>query len=193
MIHAGGGFQGVNNSVQRTPIDIAPLKLERLNTYEVGYKGTFKDKMVVYVNYFRSYYNDFIGAQRFIGNRDGSRPTLAQLTTESGKAQPFQDATSPTRILQVWTNARQEVRTYGAALGLSYSVARPLTLTANYSLNVLDKSNLPEGFLEDHESLGLSREEVDTVMCTHLHFDHAGSLDVGQLGRSGLLVADAAV
>lgn len=34
--------------------------------------------------------------------------------------------------------------------------------------------NLPEGFLEDLESLGLTREEVDTVMCTHLHFDHVG-------------------
>ncbi len=34
--------------------------------------------------------------------------------------------------------------------------------------------NLPEGFLEDLESLGLSREEIDTVMCTHLHFDHVG-------------------
>lgn len=35
-------------------------------------------------------------------------------------------------------------------------------------------SNLPEGFLEDLESLGISREDVDTVMCTHLHFDHVG-------------------
>jgi len=34
--------------------------------------------------------------------------------------------------------------------------------------------DLPEGFLEDLESLGLSREDVDTVMCTHLHFDHVG-------------------
>jgi glyoxylase-like metal-dependent hydrolase (beta-lactamase superfamily II) len=34
--------------------------------------------------------------------------------------------------------------------------------------------NLPEGFLEDLESLGLTREDVDTVMCTHLHFDHVG-------------------
>jgi len=35
-------------------------------------------------------------------------------------------------------------------------------------------SDLPEGFLEDLESLGISREDVDTVMCTHLHFDHVG-------------------
>lgn len=34
--------------------------------------------------------------------------------------------------------------------------------------------DLPEGFLEDLESLGIAREEVDTVMCTHLHFDHVG-------------------
>ena len=34
--------------------------------------------------------------------------------------------------------------------------------------------DLPEGFLEDLASLGISREEVDTVMCTHLHFDHVG-------------------
>ncbi|MBN9506701.1 MAG: MBL fold metallo-hydrolase [Altererythrobacter sp.] len=34
--------------------------------------------------------------------------------------------------------------------------------------------DLPEGFLEDLESLGVSRLDVDTVMCTHLHFDHVG-------------------
>ena len=34
--------------------------------------------------------------------------------------------------------------------------------------------DLPEGFLEDLESLGVSRHNVDTVMCTHLHFDHVG-------------------
>ncbi len=34
--------------------------------------------------------------------------------------------------------------------------------------------DLPEGFLEDLESLGITREDVDIVMCTHLHFDHVG-------------------
>jgi glyoxylase-like metal-dependent hydrolase (beta-lactamase superfamily II) len=34
--------------------------------------------------------------------------------------------------------------------------------------------DLPEGFLEDLESLGIGRHDVDTVMCTHLHFDHVG-------------------
>ena len=34
--------------------------------------------------------------------------------------------------------------------------------------------NLPEGFIEDLESLGITREQVDVVFCTHLHFDHVG-------------------
>ncbi|QNH62107.1 TonB-dependent receptor [Hymenobacter sediminicola] len=77
-----------SNPAVLTPFEYnaAPLKLERLSTYEAGYKGTLGEKLAVDVNYYQSYYNDFIGAQRFIGNRDGSRPTLAQLTAESGKA-----------------------------------------------------------------------------------------------------------
>ena len=48
-------------------------------------------------------------------------------------------------------------------------------VTQAYVFQVLpDILGLPEGFLEDLESLGISREEVDTVMCTHLHFDHVG-------------------
>lgn len=34
--------------------------------------------------------------------------------------------------------------------------------------------NLPEGFLEDLAEIGVTREQVDTVFCTHLHFDHVG-------------------
>ncbi|MCB2066807.1 MAG: MBL fold metallo-hydrolase [Erythrobacter sp.] len=34
--------------------------------------------------------------------------------------------------------------------------------------------NLPEGFLEDLGHLGVTREHVDVVFCTHLHFDHVG-------------------
>ncbi|WP_280640553.1 TonB-dependent receptor [Hymenobacter volaticus] len=163
--NVNNGFQGyntINAAGQQlgTPgaplasfeFEAAPLKLERLSTYEVGYKGTIGEKLALDVNYFQSYYNDFIGAQRFIGNRDGSRPSDAQLATEFRRplqtpaGAPFQDRSSETRVLQVWTNASQEVRTKGAALGVSYNVMTPLTLTANYSLNILDRSNLPDNF-----------------------------------------------
>lgn len=34
--------------------------------------------------------------------------------------------------------------------------------------------DLPEGFIQDLESLGITRHDIDIVMCTHLHFDHVG-------------------
>jgi glyoxylase-like metal-dependent hydrolase (beta-lactamase superfamily II) len=34
--------------------------------------------------------------------------------------------------------------------------------------------NLPAGFLEDLASLGITPDDIDTVMCTHLHHDHVG-------------------
>ncbi|AIZ62866.1 hypothetical protein PK28_02705 [Hymenobacter sp. DG25B] len=146
--NVGNGFQGYSLT-NLSPVEYAKLKLERLNTYEVGYKAILAEKVLVDVNYFRSSYNDFIGAQRFIGNRDGSRPTAEQLQAEQAKKSPltpFQDPNSQTRVLQVWTNARQKVSTQGAALGLTYYMTKALNLTGNYSLNVLEEDNLPEGF-----------------------------------------------
>ena len=148
--NVGGGFQGYNlpsAGAALMQVDIAALKLERLNTYEVGYRGTFGTKMYVDLNYFRSQYNDFIGARRFIGNVDGSRPTQAQLNTELTRTFPeasFQVRGSATRVLQAWTNAAQEVRTQGASAGLSYTLVKPLTLSGNYSLNLLDRSRIAD-------------------------------------------------
>ncbi|RTQ53776.1 TonB-dependent receptor [Hymenobacter gummosus] len=126
--NVGSGFQGFalpsGTTGPLTPIDIAALKLERLSTYEVGYRGTLSGKLYVDLNYFRSQYNDFIGAQRFLGNPDGTRGTQ--------------------RVLQVWTNASQEVHTQGASAGLSYNIVKPLTVAANYSLNVLDRSRIAD-------------------------------------------------
>jgi iron complex outermembrane receptor protein len=46
----------------------------------------------------------------------------------------------------VQANAAQQVRTMGGLVALTYAVAPALNLTGNYSLNVLDTSNLPENF-----------------------------------------------
>jgi glyoxylase-like metal-dependent hydrolase (beta-lactamase superfamily II) len=35
-------------------------------------------------------------------------------------------------------------------------------------------SNLQSKFLQDLEAIGIKPPEVDTVLCTHLHFDHVG-------------------
>jgi iron complex outermembrane receptor protein len=122
------------------------LKPERVATLEGGYKGLLFEKLGVDVNYYYSQYNDFIGSVRLLGNRDGSRPTVTQIGAETRKSQPFQDRTGDTRVLQVQANAAQQVRTMGGLVALTYTVTPALNLTGNYSLNVLDTSNLPENF-----------------------------------------------
>ncbi len=125
--NVGSGFQGYSTTTGQA-IDVAALQLERLSTYEIGYKAALGTNVAVDVNYYRSRYNDFIGAQRFIGSADGSRPA----TLAAG------------RVLQVWTNADQEVRTQGAAVGVTYAVLPILNVAANYSLNVLDRSDVQD-------------------------------------------------
>ncbi|RSK31149.1 TonB-dependent receptor [Hymenobacter metallilatus] len=159
--NVGNGFQGYNLSLFNSPqtlaaaqsnpavlqpyeYTIAPLKLERVNTGEIGYKGALLPNVYADVSYYRSQYHDFIGAQTFVGNTDGSRPTPQQLS--AGYSTAYTDQSKPTRVLYAYYNNNREVRTQGVTAGLTYYFRRFLNITGNYSLNVLDRSSLPSGF-----------------------------------------------
>lgn len=157
----GNGFQGYNLSLFNSPqllaaaqanpavlqpyeYNAAPLKLERVNTAEIGYKGAILPNVYADVSYFRSAYDGFIGAQTFVGNTDGSRPTPQQLA--AGYSTAYTDQSKPTRVLYAYYNNTEQVKTQGVTAGLTYYFRKALNITGNYSLNVLDRSNLPEGF-----------------------------------------------
>lgn len=123
---------------------IAPLQLEKVNTAEIGYKGAILPNVYADVSYYRSQYQDFIGAQTFVGNTDGSRPTPQQLA--AGYPTAYANQSQPTRVLYAYYNNDQEVHTQGVTAGLTYYFRKALNITGNYSLNVLDRSNLAEGF-----------------------------------------------
>ena len=155
--NVGNGYQGYviadangqplppGTPLSSLEISIAKLKLERVNTFEIGYKGTLLPNLYLDASYFRSRYTDFIGGQVFVGNLDGSRPTPQQFG--AGLASGFTNASaSPARVMYTSFNNSQAVRTEGATLGLNYYLGRALTLGGNYSLNVLDRSTLPDGF-----------------------------------------------
>ncbi|MCB2407952.1 TonB-dependent receptor [Hymenobacter lucidus] len=126
-------------------LTLEKLKLERVNTVEVGYKGAIIPNVYVDASYFRSRYNDFIGGSAFVGNVDGTRPTAAQVN--AAIPSNFTDASaSPARIIYASHNNHQEVRTQGATFGITYYAHKAFNVGGNYSLNVLDRSNLPAGF-----------------------------------------------
>ena len=125
------------------------LKLEEVNSYEVGYRAQFFKKLYVDVDYFYNSYNNFIATQNFIGNLDGSRPSQAQLG--AGAAVRFQSpvlangTANNTRIIQIAANVDQQVQSQGAGLTLSYAFAPALTLNGNYSYNDLLTKTFKEG------------------------------------------------
>lgn len=125
-------------------ISVDKLRLERVNTIEVGYKGAILPNVYVDASYFNSRYDDFIGGVAFIGNVNGSRPSEALIKSAILTGSGF--STSEARIIFVSQNNSQVVRTQGATFALTYYLNKALNLTGNYSLNVLDRSNLPTGF-----------------------------------------------
>ncbi|MCC3154092.1 TonB-dependent receptor plug domain-containing protein [Hymenobacter sp. BT770] len=113
----------------------AGLKLEEVNSTEVGYRAQFGKNVYVDVDYFYNTYNNFIATQNFIGNIDGSQPTTAQIGAAAGGR--FQNSALNTRVIQIASNVDQRVQSHGAGLTLAYAVAPALTLNGNYSYNDL--------------------------------------------------------
>jgi iron complex outermembrane receptor protein len=141
-----GGSTAYNYSAPR-------LDLEQVKTFEVGYKTVLNNNIYFDITYYRSDYDNFIGAQPFVGNTDGTRPTIPQTLVAIGAApgsdgqtrNRLSDPNSPTRIIQVWYNNQQKVTTQGLSLGLGYNYMKELNFNANYSYNKI--GDLPTGFL----------------------------------------------
>jgi iron complex outermembrane recepter protein len=154
--NVAGGFNGYDlalrptiatadeNQLKAFEINIPSLKLEQVNTVEVGYRASLTDKLSLDANVYFSRYSSFIGARRFFGNTDGTRPTIDQLRAGAGSL--FTDATKKTRVVQAWTNADQDLDTRGATLGLNYVFSPAVSLTGSYSYNELTTTDLPSTF-----------------------------------------------
>lgn len=109
------------------------LKLEEVNSVEVGYRAQLSKALFVDFDYFYNRYNNFIATQNFLGNIDGTRPTATQI----GTGAPISFQSGNTRIIQIAANVDQQVQSQGAGITLSYKVADALTLLGNYSYNDL--------------------------------------------------------
>ena len=149
--NVGNGFQGYNTALAaQLPGILAPtrtaelatyqynsaaLKLEEVNSFEVGYRAQLVKKLYVDADVFFNNYDNFIATQNFIGNVDGSRPTAQQI----GAAAParFQNPTLSTRVIQIATNVDQRVQSAGGGITLNYAFSPVLTVATNYSYNDL--------------------------------------------------------
>jgi iron complex outermembrane receptor protein len=103
--------------------DVDPIRPERVQTVEAGYRTTLFDAVYVDMNYYFSWYQDFIGFN-IVGEGIDTNEII----------NPFNDL----QILRIASNAQQQVTTQGFSIGLNYYFAKHFTLSGNYTWNVLN-------------------------------------------------------
>jgi len=112
-----------NPSAPPTPFEYKELKPESMRSFEVGYKSLIKDKLLIDMYAYFGKYTDFLG-----------RIVLVQPTTAN---KPF----------SVVVNSGTDVNTWGAGIGLDYTMARNYFCFFNtYTDNL---THVPSGFEAD--------------------------------------------
>ena len=102
--------------------DIAPVKPERVRTFEVGYRTTISDNFFVDASYYYSEYRDFLGFNI------GVRVAFDETTGSLSNARAFRYA----------ANSINKVTTQGFSIGGNYYFWDFYQLAANYSWNRLN-------------------------------------------------------
>lgn len=100
----------------------APIRPERVRSFEIGYRGTLFEKIWIDAGYYYSWYTDFIGFK--IGVRSDFNALNFPINT---------------RVLRISTNAESQVTTQGFNLGANYFLGNYYSVSGNYSWNVLNK------------------------------------------------------
>lgn len=139
------GFKGLN-SLGTQPYEVKKLAPEKMNSWEIGYKGLITKDLQIDLSYYRSLYNGFIGIVRFQGREDGKMPEgdFQQKTGDWAKTAP--DRTRG-RFIQTWANFDKPVTTQGAFISLDYHLNKKLSLYGNYTwAKISDIENLIAGF-----------------------------------------------
>ncbi|MFN4299559.1 MAG: carboxypeptidase-like regulatory domain-containing protein [Thermaurantimonas sp.] len=131
--------------------NVAPIRPERVQTAEVGYRTTLFDKLYLDMNYYYSWYQDFIGFN------------IGLLIRADG--QTAIDRVSSVQAYRVAANARDRVTTQGFSIGANYYFWDNYTFTGNYTWNVLNTATddpiIPAFNTPEHKyNIGLNARDL---------------------------------
>ncbi|WP_337044058.1 TonB-dependent receptor [Emticicia sp. 17c] len=133
-----------NNKDKLVKSNVPYIQPEKVQSFEIGYKGVFNQKLLLDVNYYYSQYKDFIINTVVI------RPKNEVLLPD-GSINPAAAAdilSSNTQAFQLYTNAADKVSIQGVSAGISYLFPKSYRLNANATwidFNLLDANpnNIP--------------------------------------------------
>lgn len=140
----------INGRNELSYFNVDPIKPEEVKTIEFGWRTSlFKDKLYIDVNYYYSWYTNFIGY------KIGARPNW-----------PIASIPIP-QVYRVATNSKDVVTTQGFTAGVNYFYKKYLGFATNYSWNVLDRQGstdplIPAFNTPEHKyNIGINGRDFD--------------------------------
>ncbi len=132
--------------------DVAPIRPERVRTFELGYRTTISNKFYIDAGYYYSIYKDFIGFN--IGLDIPYTPNL-----------PLPPPNF--RALRLAANATEDITTQGVQIGVNYYFMKNYAITTNYSWNKLvsgeDDPIIPAFNTPEHKfNVGVNTRDLRT-------------------------------
>jgi outer membrane receptor protein involved in Fe transport len=145
-------FEGANtgNYNNFEYFNVAPIRPEKVRTFEAGYRTTLWDRLYLDAGYYFNVYNDFIGYN---------------LGVVAPVSFGVLDVTS-IRAYRVSANSTNEVTTQGFALGMNFYFGKYYQISGNYSWNKLVKTNVDDPIIpafntpEHKFNMGISGRDV---------------------------------
>ncbi len=142
---------------------IDPVRPERVQTVEAGYRTTLWQKLFLDLNYYYSWYQDFIGFN--IGVKIDDDPG-------AGPA----DRLSGTQAYRIAANAEEQVTTQGFSIGANYYFWDKYMLAGNYTWNVLNTATddpiIPAFNTPQHKyNLSISGRELSVWFLKNIGFN----------------------
>jgi iron complex outermembrane receptor protein len=136
------------NAALLKPFHFNPVKPEKVQNIEVGYKGMIANKLLFDAAYYYNIYNDFITQVRvrIASEKPDGTPNYATILNGTALTKEG-DGTISGNTAQIYTNSDQKITSQGAVLGLSYNLPRGYTVGGNYNWNVIN--NTPQGFFAE--------------------------------------------
>jgi iron complex outermembrane receptor protein len=110
------------NPTQLEYFDIDPIRPEKVQTVEAGFRRTLFDKVYVDATYYYSFYRDFIGFNLGV----------------EGSFDPRTGLPIDIQAYRVAANARDKVTTQGFSIGFNYYFWKKYVFNGNYSWNRLN-------------------------------------------------------
>ena len=126
------------------PVEFGDFETEKVNTYEVGYKGVLGEKLLIDAYYYFSSYRDFVAEVDFTQTANGDGPPFGGEEDPQGIIQQ----TVGTQRFGFDVNADGTVNAHGFAIGAEYVLDRGFVVGGNAAYNdLLDQQDLiDQGF-----------------------------------------------